>query len=64
MTRDSHYLSLAAGGSALDGTDRARLLKELQVQLKDVRAEDRTGRLAFVLMEGRLGPPVVDRTYE
>ncbi|KAK0708420.1 hypothetical protein B0H67DRAFT_590240 [Lasiosphaeris hirsuta] len=64
MTRDSPHVSVPEGGSALDGTDRARLLKELRVQLQDVRPRDGVGYLAVASLEGPAKLPVADRMYK
>ena len=48
MTRDNAYfVDLPSGGCTLDGLDRARILKELRVQIRDVRPEDEVGHIAF-----------------
>ncbi|KIW31399.1 uncharacterized protein PV07_03050 [Cladophialophora immunda] len=64
MTRDSPYVELPEGGSTLGGTDRTRILKELKVQLRDVRERDDVGRLAFGSVDKAEGPPRADRMYE
>jgi len=64
MTRDSKYLSLPNGGSALDGAYCARLLKKLKIQMHDVQPEKDTGYWAFALLGGKPRPPVVDRIYK
>ncbi|KAM0429754.1 hypothetical protein ACHAPT_006360 [Fusarium lateritium] len=46
MTRDNPYVPVAPGGSNLDGPDRARLLRDLRLQLADVRPDDGTGYIA------------------
>ncbi|KAK0747032.1 hypothetical protein B0T18DRAFT_447398 [Schizothecium vesticola] len=63
MARDSPHVHVAAGGSALDGADRARLLKGLRVQLQDVQGEEELGKMAFVSPQGRPKPLRVDRLY-
>jgi hypothetical protein len=63
MARDSPHVCVAAGGSALDGADRARLLKGLRVQLQDVQSEEELGKLAFASLQGRPKPLRVDRLY-
>ncbi|KAK3364704.1 hypothetical protein B0T25DRAFT_514332 [Lasiosphaeria hispida] len=64
MTRDSPHVSVSEGGSALDGIDRARLLKELRVQIQDVRPHDGVGYLAVASVEGPAKLPVADRMYQ
>jgi len=64
MTRDSPYVRLPPGGSALDGTERAWLLRHLQVQLRDVHEGRDIGRLAFASLEGGQKPFVAGRKYE
>lgn len=46
MTRDNPYVPVAPGGSNLDGPDRARMLRDLRLQLADVRPEDANGYIA------------------
>lgn len=46
LTRDNPYVPLAPGGSSLDGPDRARKLRDLRLQLADVRPESETGYIA------------------
>ncbi|KAK7572635.1 hypothetical protein V3481_017826 [Fusarium oxysporum f. sp. vasinfectum] len=46
LTRDNPYVPLPAGGSHLDGPERARCLKNMRLELVDVRPEDETGYLA------------------
>ncbi|KAM6533202.1 hypothetical protein FALCPG4_006216 [Fusarium falciforme] len=46
LTRDNPYVPLAPGGSSLDGPDRARKLRDLRLQLTDVRPESETGYIA------------------
>ncbi|KAL2692072.1 hypothetical protein Neosp_002475 [[Neocosmospora] mangrovei] len=46
LTRDNPYVPLAPGGSSLDGPDRARKLRDLRLQLADVRLESETGYIA------------------
>ncbi|KAI1016324.1 hypothetical protein LB503_010220 [Fusarium chuoi] len=44
LTRDNPFVPLPAGGSHLDGPERARCLKNMRLELVDVRPEDETGR--------------------
>ncbi|KAK3345921.1 hypothetical protein B0T25DRAFT_550644 [Lasiosphaeria hispida] len=53
LTRDSPYVAVPEGGSAMDGSDRARLLRELRVQMRDVRPDEDVGYLAFTSCQGR-----------
>jgi hypothetical protein len=46
MTRDNPYVPLPPGGSHLDGSKRAKLLKDLQLELADIHPEDKNGYLA------------------
>jgi hypothetical protein len=66
LTRDTPYVNIPEGGSGLDGSDRARLLKELRVQMRDVRPDDNVGYLAFSSHqeqdEARL--KITERTYK
>ncbi|KAM0426222.1 hypothetical protein ACHAPT_008572 [Fusarium lateritium] len=55
LTRDNPYVPLAPGGSSLDGPDRARKLRDLRLQLADVRPESETGYIAV-----RAVPPAQD----
>ncbi|KAK5658408.1 hypothetical protein OQA88_2385 [Cercophora sp. LCS_1] len=52
LTRDSPHLRVSKGGSALDGPDRARLLKEVKVQMRDVQPDQDVGYLAFASQDG------------
>ena len=64
MTRDNPYIDLPPGGCTLDGLDRARLLKNIEVQLQDVAAEDEVGHIALGLAQpGDQGALVLDRLY-
>jgi len=73
LTRDSPYVRIAEGGSALDGDERARLLRGLRVQLREVSDEkENAGKLVFASNEeaggegdeaGGIRRPVVGRMY-
>ncbi|KAH0543962.1 hypothetical protein FGG08_001729 [Glutinoglossum americanum] len=63
MTRDSPFVRLPPGGSALGGMDRARLLKGMKAQLADVQEEDELGRLAFASPGKDTEQPSQDRLY-
>ena len=43
LTRDNPFIKVPDGGSALDGSDRARLLSKLPVQLGDADSAGETG---------------------
>jgi hypothetical protein len=47
MTRDNPHTSLQEVGSGLDGPERARMLRDMRVQLADVRPLDEVGYVAF-----------------
>ena len=47
MTRDNPYLNLPSGGCTLDGLERARLLRNLEVKVQDVAAESQVGHIAL-----------------
>ncbi|KAK8174776.1 hypothetical protein BC567DRAFT_289802, partial [Phyllosticta citribraziliensis] len=48
LTRDSPYvLTVPPGGSGLDSTERARLLKDVWVRIQDVQPENEIGKIAF-----------------
>ena len=51
MTRDNPYIDLPPGGCTLDGLDRARLLKDMEVKMQDVAAEDEVGHIALGLAQ-------------
>lgn len=47
LTRDNPNVAAPVGGSGLDGSDRARLLKRMRVQLGDAEPGSDTGYIAF-----------------
>jgi hypothetical protein len=47
FTRDNPYIDVPEGGSSLCGSDRARLLKDLRVQLGDVETDKEAGYVAL-----------------
>lgn len=52
MTRDSKQSCFPPGGSAIDGSERARLLRNLHVRLGDVKADnEESGYLAFTALD-------------
>ncbi|KAK8216130.1 hypothetical protein IWZ01DRAFT_566039 [Phyllosticta capitalensis] len=64
LTRDSPYVAAPPGGSGLESTERARLLKDMWVRIQDVRPGDEVGKIAFSDDKG-LGTRLKwDRLYE
>lgn len=63
LTRDSPFVDTPAGGSVMDGTERAKLLKGKWVRIQDVKPDDDVGRIAFSDAKGA-GRLRVDRMYE
>lgn len=47
LTRDTPFIQAPASGSAMDGDDRSRLLRDKWVIIQDVQPNNETGRLAF-----------------
>lgn len=47
MTRDNPYVPLPPGGSHLNGPDRSRRLRDVRLELTDVRPEDENGYVAL-----------------
>lgn len=48
LTRDSAFITSAPpGGSTLSGTERARLLRDIWVRIRDVKPDEEVGRMAF-----------------
>jgi hypothetical protein len=47
MTRENTHTPLPAGGSSYSGPERARLLRDLKVQILDVQCYDDTGHIAL-----------------
>jgi hypothetical protein len=52
LTRDNPHVTSPAGGSGLDGSDRARLLKRMRVQLGDAEPGSDAGYIAFRSLSG------------
>jgi hypothetical protein len=52
LTRDNPHVSAPVGGSGLDGSDRARLLKRMRVQLGDAEPQSETGYIALRSLSG------------
>jgi hypothetical protein len=66
LTRDNPYMGLPAGGSALSGSERARILRDQKVMLVDVRDGEEVGRIAFAAVNdgGRKKELKTGRLYE
>ncbi|KAK8174775.1 hypothetical protein BC567DRAFT_296652 [Phyllosticta citribraziliensis] len=47
LTRDSPYVTVPPGGSGLEGSERARLLKNMWVRIQDIRPGEAVGKIAF-----------------
>jgi hypothetical protein len=47
LTRDNPYIALPPGGTALDGDEKARLLRGVRVQLGDVAWNNSVGHIAL-----------------
>lgn len=47
LTRDNSFTSVPEGGNTLSGLERARLLRDLNVQIGDVKCEEEKGHIAF-----------------
>jgi len=47
MTRENPYFEDPVGGDAMDGLERVRVLKHVQVQIVDVKPWDKRGYIAF-----------------
>ncbi|OMP86674.1 hypothetical protein BK809_0003846 [Diplodia seriata] len=63
LTRDSPFVDAPPGGSTMDGTDRARLLKDKWVRIQDVKPDEEVGRIAFSDGKGP-GGLRIGRRYE
>ena len=67
MTRDNPNTTVSDDGNTLDGLDRARHLRNLQVQIADVRWSETEGHIAFRTVESgddfKLGRVSRDRLY-
>jgi hypothetical protein len=51
LTRDNAFALVPDGGNTLDGLERARLLRDLKVQVGDVKWEEDKGHIAFRTVE-------------
>jgi hypothetical protein len=49
LTRDNPMIDLPAGGSTLNGIDRARMLKGVKVKIADVGGNDGLGRVGLAM---------------
>lgn len=47
LTRDSPFITVPPGGSALDGLDRTRLIKNKRISIRDVQPDEAVGRIAL-----------------
>jgi hypothetical protein len=47
MTYENHFVKIPEGGSMLDAMERARLLKDVEVCVGDVRGDDGVGHIAL-----------------
>lgn len=64
MTRDNPFIDLPSRGCTLDGLDRARLLKDMEVKVQDVAAEDEVGHIALgAAHKFDAGNLITDRRY-
>jgi hypothetical protein len=52
LTRDSAYVHVPAGGSTLDGYERARLLKDVKIKIRDAAAGNTVGHVAVMSVDG------------
>ncbi|KAL4770044.1 hypothetical protein BDW60DRAFT_209445 [Aspergillus nidulans var. acristatus] len=48
LTRNNPYVPVPDGGSTLSGFERARLLRDMEVQILNVDERKDTGHIAFV----------------
>jgi hypothetical protein len=46
MTYENPWLRIPSGGTMLDGMERARLLKDVEVCIGDVRGNEEVGHIA------------------
>jgi hypothetical protein len=67
FTRDNPHVRAPAGGSGMDGAERARLRRKSPVQLGDVDGDGETGYIALRSVDGvedcRVGRVTRDRMY-
>lgn len=53
LTRDNPMIDVPAGGSTLNGIDRARMLKGVKVKIADVGGNDGLGRVGLAMKNSR-----------
>lgn len=67
LTRDNPFTLVAEGGNTLGGRDRARLLRDLKVQVGNVKWEEEKRHIAFRIVESvgefRTGKVSKQRVY-
>jgi hypothetical protein len=67
-TRHNSYIPLPEGGTHLDASDRARLLKNVEVRFGDIEKSSSVGHLAIVSLDGTCGQDMKrvrkERLYE
>jgi hypothetical protein len=51
LTRDNPHIRMPSGGSTLDGTERARLIRDLKVQIADLQEGKEVGYIALKSLE-------------
>ncbi|KAK7513644.1 hypothetical protein IWZ03DRAFT_443995 [Phyllosticta citriasiana] len=65
LTRDSPYfVAVPRGGSGLEGSERARLLKDIWVRIQDVQPENQVGKIAFSDNQELVASLKWNRSYE
>ena len=47
MTRDNPYINLPPGGCTLDGLERTRPLKNMEIKLRDIAPHHEVGHIAL-----------------
>jgi hypothetical protein len=62
LTRDSTFIQLPTPASTMDGSERARLLRDTWVMIQDVRPDEKVGRIALSDAEGAVSL-LKDRQY-
>lgn len=63
LTRDNRYFApLPPGDSLLDGEQRARKLRNMKVQIQDVRPDSDVGHIAFARADMSLSNQEDERT--
>jgi hypothetical protein len=51
LTRENPYVKIPTGGSVLDGTEWARLIRDLEVQFADLQEGEEVGYIALESLE-------------